>query len=127
MPPRRGGGAERRGGADGRYDTEEERKKNFVPYEPLEADPKFRKERLVDEEGGDVPKACRSLYRMRQNNNRPVRAPIDWHEYYSNLRVESWIYMWAQAMHRRVLLDRWPAPPAYQYHIPGKYVIGGGM
>lgn len=49
-------------------------------------------------------------------------APMDWHESYSNIKVESWVYMWVQAFCRG--RESWIKPPVYQHHLPGSYLIG---
>lgn len=47
---------------------------------------------------------------------------MDWHEYYSNIKVESWVYMWVQAFCTG--RGGWIQPPIYQHYLPGSYTIG---
>lgn len=116
-------------------------------YAPLGTDAKYRKQRIIDLAGQDPCKAGSCLARMRvyrevpgQPANRPRNriaytrnlepAPLDWFEFYSNLRVESWVYMWVHAFNdgpRGQLIRAGPRPlrfqHEYQYHIPGPYTI----
>ena len=110
-------------------------------YAPLGTDASYRKQRIIDLALQDPCLAESCLARMRvyepvpnQPPNRRAQdirytrrlelAPLDWYEFYSNLRVESWVYMWVHAF------DEGPTrggqlgiKAEYQYHIPGPYKI----
>lgn len=105
-------------------------------YVPVHIYPEVRRARLVDIAKSDVILAAKSLSRMReyslvQRGNRQVvvqklkEAPKDWYESYSNLKVESWVFMWVQALHGRFQRENFDMGHfEYQYHIAGDYFIG---
>ncbi len=101
-------------------------------YVPPDVDPKARRDRLIDLANMDVLLCARTLSRMRvwvPNGPRKYKAtlqqaPMDWWEYFSNINVEQWIFMWVLAFSRRIgaEMDQFWIP-VYQYHIGEKYVI----
>lgn len=107
-------------------------------YVPPDVDPNERKEKLIDLANRDVLLCARTLSRMRIWEPLPLvgrqrkqryeeklqPAPMDWWEYYSNIRVEQWIFMWVQAVSRRlkdVMMKQWNA--VFQYYLKGPYTI----
>jgi len=105
-------------------------------YVPPEVDHAGRRDRLIDLADRNVLFCARTLSRMRiwkpdpdsTKRVKPLKAylqeaPMDWWEYYSNINVEQWIFMWVLAFTDRLGKDALPCNPVFQYHIKGPYTI----